>query len=88
MEENCGELIFPTKSHRLYDPVKQIAFINLNRYYWRKYNDFFFLTYQLAERARGVVHVMLNGTRQHFLDKQIFPTFMDDRFELLFAFID
>ena len=35
-----------------------------------------------------MVHVMLNGTRQHFVDKQIFPTFMDDRFELLFAFID
>lgn len=35
---------------------------------------------KLAERARGVVHVMLNGTRQHFLDKQIFPTFMDDSY--------
>lgn len=22
---------------------------------------------------------MLNGTRQHFVDKQIFPAFMDDR---------
>ena len=74
-------------SHRLYGPVKQVAFINLNRYYWRKYK-IFSLIYQLAERARGVVHVMLNGTRQHFVDKQIFPTFMDDRFELLFAFID
>lgn len=40
---------------------------------------------QLAKRARGVVHVMLNGTRQHFLDKQIFPSFMDDRFERIFS---
>lgn len=35
---------------------------------------------KLAKRARGVVHVMLNGTRQHFLDKQIFPSFMDDSY--------
>lgn len=35
--------------------------------------------HQLAKRARGVVHVMLNGTRQHFMDRQIFPSFMDDR---------
>ncbi|XP_074627697.1 ADP-ribosyl cyclase/cyclic ADP-ribose hydrolase-like isoform X2 [Acropora palmata] len=35
---------------------------------------------KLAQRARGVVHVMLNGTRQHFVDKQIFPAFMDDSY--------
>ncbi|KAK3748636.1 hypothetical protein QZH41_004511 [Actinostola sp. cb2023] len=34
---------------------------------------------KLALRARGIVHVMLNGTRQHLIDKQIFPAFMDDR---------
>ena len=39
----------------------------------------FFAFHQLAKRARGVVHVMLNGTRQHFMDRQIFPSFMDDR---------
>jgi len=35
---------------------------------------------RLAKRARGVVHIMLNGTRQHFVDKQIFPSFMDDSY--------
>ncbi|KAJ7334516.1 hypothetical protein OS493_014839 [Desmophyllum pertusum] len=35
---------------------------------------------KLAKRARGVVHVMLNGTRQHFVDRQIFPSFMDDSY--------
>ncbi|XP_068730274.1 ADP-ribosyl cyclase/cyclic ADP-ribose hydrolase-like isoform X1 [Montipora capricornis] len=35
---------------------------------------------KLAQRARGVVHVMLNGTRQHLVDRQIFPAFMDDSF--------
>ena len=39
---------------------------------------------QLAKRATGVVHVMLNGTRQHFVDKQIFPSFMDDRLGYMF----
>ncbi|XP_032229502.2 ADP-ribosyl cyclase/cyclic ADP-ribose hydrolase [Nematostella vectensis] len=34
----------------------------------------------LASRARGVVHILLNGTRQHFIDRQIFPAFMDDSF--------
>ena len=41
----------------------------------------FAVVHQLALRARGVVHVMLNGTRQHFVDRQIFPSFMDDRLD-------
>ena len=35
--------------------------------------------FQLAHRARGVVTVLVNGTRQHEVDKQIFPAFMLDR---------
>lgn len=35
---------------------------------------------KLARRARGIVHVMLNGTRQHLVDRQIFPSFMDDSY--------
>ncbi|KXJ23028.1 ADP-ribosyl cyclase/cyclic ADP-ribose hydrolase isoform X2 [Exaiptasia diaphana] len=35
---------------------------------------------KLAMRARGIVHVMLNGTRQHLVDRQIFPAFMDDSY--------
>lgn len=35
---------------------------------------------KLARRARGIVHVMLNGTRQHLMDRQIFPSFMDDSY--------
>ena len=35
--------------------------------------------FQMAERSEGIVYVVINGTRQHWKDKQIFSAYMMDR---------
>ncbi|CAB3987201.1 ADP-ribosyl cyclase cyclic ADP-ribose hydrolase-like [Paramuricea clavata] len=34
---------------------------------------------KMAERSEGVVYAVINGTRQHWKDKQIFSAYMMDR---------
>lgn len=71
----CEHLRIVSSEDQIFYPIK-----NYYKFYNRSViRHFLFCFTQLAQRARGVVHVMLNGTRQHFVDKQIFPAFMDDR---------
>jgi len=37
---------------------------------------------QFAQSLRGIVHIILNGTRQHLQDKKIYPSYMKDRYYL------
>ncbi|XP_031567079.1 ADP-ribosyl cyclase/cyclic ADP-ribose hydrolase-like isoform X2 [Actinia tenebrosa] len=65
----CGSKSWPGIDYKScpYECVKQKAFWGL-------------AAAKLAKRARGVVYVMLNGTRQHLIDRQIFPAFMEDSY--------
>jgi len=44
--------------------------------YWAVANKKF------AQKLRGTVHIILNGTRQHLDDKNIYPSFMKNRYYL------
>jgi hypothetical protein len=38
-----------------------------------------FNLFQMAKRSEGIVYAVINGTRQHWKDKQIFSAYMMDR---------
>uniref|UniRef100_A0A7M5WRK7 ADP-ribosyl cyclase/cyclic ADP-ribose hydrolase n=3 Tax=Clytia hemisphaerica TaxID=252671 RepID=A0A7M5WRK7_9CNID len=44
--------------------------------YWSTANKKF------AQKLRGTVHIILNGTRQHLDDKNVYPSFMQNRYYL------
>ena len=36
----------------------------------------------MAKRSEGIVYAIINGTRQHWEDKQIFSAYMMDRYAM------